>query len=481
VRRLLSPILSCIVAISAAALCAALPAGASPASERAASVYLDAVRDDPPRLRAFMQRLPKGGDLHNHASGAVYAERYIDWAVADKLCVDETFTLMTCDRGGKDVAAQLQRSGYRDRLIDALSMRAFVPREESGHDHFFTSFDKFGAAGALHKTEVVAEAVRQAAQDRADYLELMYTFGGARPGPSVFDVTKGIAFDGDFDTLRAALEAKGFANVVAAAQRELQALESDRAAQMRCGAPVPAREPGCAVQVRYIQQVIRALDPVTVFAQTMLGFELAKRDERLAGVNFVSPEDGPVAVRDYGLHMRMIAYLRRTAGDVPVSLHAGELTLGLVPRDVLDDHIELAVNVAGARRIGHGVDIAYERRSDELLRTMAARRVLVEIALTSNDAILGVRGSAHPLPLYLRSGVPVALVTDDEGVSRIDFSNEFVRAARDYRLSYTQLKGFIRNSLTYAFVRGDAKTRLRRTLERKLDTFEAQYLHPTPR
>jgi hypothetical protein len=401
-----------------------------------------------------MQHLPKGGDLHNHASGAVYAERYIDWAVADKLCVDATYTLMTCDRGGKDVAGQLEQSGFRDRLIDALSMRAFVPREESGHDHFFTSFDKFGAAGSQHKTEVVAEAVRQAAQDRVDYLELMYTFGGARPGPSVFDVTKGITFDGDFDKLRAALDANGFANVVTAAQRELQSLESDRTAQMRCTAAPPAREPGCRVQLRYIQQVIRALDPVTVFAQTMLGFELARRDARLAGVNFVSPEDGPVAVRDYALHMRMIAYLRRAVGDVPVSLHAGELTLGLVPREVLGDHIDQAVNVAGARRIGHGVDIAYETRSDAVLRTMAARHVLVEIALTSNDAILGVRGPAHPIGLYLRSGVPIALVTDDEGVSRIDFSNEFVRAARDYGFSYPTFKRFVRNSLEYAFVPG---------------------------
>jgi adenosine deaminase len=186
----------------------------------------------------------------------------------------------------------------------------------------------------------------------------------------------------------------------------------------------------------------------------MLGFELARRDDRLVGINLVSPEDGPVAVRDYTLHMRMIAYLRRTVGDVPVTLHAGELTLGLVPRDVLDDHIDQAVNVAGARRIGHGVDVAYERNEPALLRTMAARRVLVEIALTSNDVILGVRGAQHPIGLYLGAGVPVALVTDDEGVSRIDLTNEFVRAARDYRFSYATFKRFVRNSVEYAFLKG---------------------------
>ena len=50
---------------------------------------------------------------------------------------------------------------------------------------------------------------------------------------------------------------------------------------------------------------------------------------------------------------------------------------------------------------------------------MAERNVLVEIALTSNDMILGVSGDDHPLPTYLKYGVPVALATDDEGVSRL--------------------------------------------------------------
>jgi adenosine deaminase len=437
------------------------PAGADPASERATAKRLDAIRSQPLPLRRFMQALPKGADLHNHASGAVYAERLIDWALHDGLCVEASYALTPCTSpggtpvaGAEPLAAQIKEGGYRDHLIDAISMRAFTPRTESGHDHFFNAFGKFGAATSAHRTDVIAEAVRQAAQDRVDYLELMVTFGYPQPGPTLADATKGVTFDGDFDKLRAALNANGFAAVVEATRRDLQALETDRASVMGCARPAPQREAGCGVQLRYLQQVNRGGDPVNVFATTMLGFELAQRDDRLVGVNFVSPEDGPVAVRDYSLHMRMIAYLRRTVGDVPVTLHAGELTLGLVPRDVLQDHIDQAVNVAGARRIGHGVDVIYERGEPALLRTMAARRVLVEIALSSNDLILGVSGKQHPLPLYLAAGVPVALVTDDEGVSRIDLTNEFVRAARDYGFSYATFKRFVRNSLEYAFVKG---------------------------
>jgi adenosine deaminase len=433
-------------------------AGADPAGERAASAYLDGIRSTPLALRRFMQELPKGADLHNHASGAVYAERLIDYAVTDGLCADAAYALTPCQsfaQGGstaQPLATALQQNGYRDRLINALSMRFFVPGEESGHDHFFNAFGKFGPATWKHGPEIVAEAVRQAAEDHVDYLELMTTFGN---GPAWTALTKGVAYDADFDKLRAALTANGrFAKAVDEAAHDLQTLETQRNAALHCAGGSGPRSAACDVQLRYIEQVSRNSDRVTVFARTMLGFALARRDERLVAVNFVSPEDGAVSVRDYALHMRMIAYLRRTVSDVPVTLHAGELTLGLVPRAVLDDHIDLAVNVAGARRIGHGVDVVYERNEPALLATMAARPVLVEIALTSNDVILGVRGAEHPVTLYLQAGVPIALVTDDEGVSRIDLSNEFVRAARDYAFSYATLKRFVRNSLEYGFIKG---------------------------
>ena len=175
-----------------------------------------------------------------------------------------------------------------------------------------------------------------------------------------------------------------------------------------------------------------------------------------------------MARTDYADHMRMIGFL---AGGVPVALHAGELWLGLVPPD-LTFHIRDAVEVAGARRIGHGVSLSFEPRMDELLAAMRARKVAVEINLTSNDLILGVRGKNHPLPAYLKAGVPVVLSTDDAGVSRIDLTNEYVRAARDYRLDYRQLKAIARNALAYAFLGDQDKREELARLERSFAAFE---------
>jgi adenosine deaminase len=79
---------------------------------------------------------------------------------------------------------------------------------------------------------------------------------------------------------------------------------------------------------------------------------------------------------------------------------------------------------------------------------------MVEINLSSNEGILGVKGAEHPFPLYRAAHVPVALSTDDEGVSRIDITGEYVRAALDYHLSYQDLKQLARTGMEHNFLPG---------------------------
>jgi hypothetical protein len=154
--------------------------------------------------------------------------------------------------------------------------------------------------------------------------------------------------------------------------------------------------------------------------------------------------------------MRMIGALRRHFPQVGISLHAGELALGLVPPQALRFHIAEAVRVAGATRIGHGVDILHEDGAEALLAEMARKRVMVEINLTSNEVILGVTGPSHPYAAYRAYGVPMSLSTDDEGVSRIDLSHEYRRAVLSHGLGYAEIKQLSRNGLSHAFIGGDS-------------------------
>jgi adenosine deaminase len=130
------------------------------------------------------------------------------------------------------------------------------------------------------------------------------------------------------------------------------------------------------------------------------------------------------------------------------------------------------VETGHAERIGHGVDVMHETDPIALIKEMARRNVLVEICLTSNDLILGVRGNQHPLPIYIKYGAPVALATDDEGVSRSDMNQEYLRAVEGYDLSYEQLKGMARASLEHSFLPGASLWKDAHTF-RRVDTCAA--------
>jgi adenosine deaminase len=215
------------------------------------------------------------------------------------------------------------------------------------------------------------------------------------------------------------------------------------------------------VQVRFIYQVLRAFSPEQVFAQTLLGFETVQQaidqgSDDWVGINFVQPEDYMVAMRDYSLHMKMIEYLHGLYPKVHITLHAGELAPGMVPPEGIKFHVRQAVEIGHAERIGHGVDAMYENDAAGLLKEMAKKHVMVEINLSSNEGILGITGNKHPFEYYRAAHVPVALSTDDQGVSRIELTHEYVRAANDYHLSYTDLKQLARTGMEHSFLPGES-------------------------
>jgi adenosine deaminase len=215
--------------------------------------------------------------------------------------------------------------------------------------------------------------------------------------------------------------------------------------------------------------------PPQVFAELLVGFELAAVDPRVVGVNLVGREDAAPALRDIELHMSMLEYLHSVYPSVPIALHAGELLPGQVTPVDNCCHVRLAVERGGASRIGHGVDILSEEDPGGLMSEMASAGLLVEIMLTSNAQILGVQGQSHPLLEYLRAGVPVALASDDEGVLRTDLTHEYMRAAQEFGLTYLELKTMARNSVSYSFLATSARAHAQSRLEAGFVAFESQF------
>src|SRR5271165_3821197 len=448
-----------LIFFAATAAIAGPRSGISP--EAQTERYFESIRNDSTLLTAFLLDMPKGGDLHNHLSGAIYAETLIDWAAAKGSCVDPgTFVLSAPPCADPEVLASTAYSHpvlYRE-MVDAFSMRNWQLSGQSGHDHFFDSFGKFDAAIHGNTGRMLAETANRAASQREVYQEVMFTPTGQSFSNMLgADALTAVTLSDDVTSqtlagLRTALGANGLQQAVGDAIRQTNEAEKVRDSEMRCGAPDAT--PGCQVVQRYLFQVLRGLPKEIVYAQMVLGFELAMADPRFVGLNMVMPEDYYVPMHDFPLHMRMLQYLHNQYPNVHVTLHAGELVKGLVPPEGLRFHVRESVEIAGAERIGHGVDTLNESNSLELLGEMAKKNVMVEICLTSNDVILGVRGSNHPLHDFMRAGVPVALATDDEGVSRSDMTHEYLKGVEDQNLSYSELKHMARTSLEHAFLKG---------------------------
>jgi adenosine deaminase len=437
-------------------VCLAVSAAATPARADTAGVerYLDRVRDEPARLVPLLERMPKGGDLHNHLSGAVYTEVLVRLGILNGACLDPLTLAASsppCTMGTRPLSDVLRNNDLYNEVIAAWSMRGFTPSgTENGHDHFFATFGKFGAASSGRQPEMLADVAERAADQNEFYLETLVT-------PS-FGETSALAARVPFDPddlagSRDRLLAGGAVDgIVAGAKASLDASEARYREILGCAGSRPP--PGCRLPVRFQVQVLRAMPPNVVFAQLVVAFALMKADPRWVAVNLVQPEDDPTALRDYRLQMNMIRFLRGVSEAGNVTLHAGELWTGVAPPRDLTFHIRDAVNVAGAQRIGHGVDLIYEKDSPELLRELRRRDVAIEINLVSNEQILGVEGDEHPFPLYRRAGVPVVISTDDEGVSRSSMTGQYRLAVDNYDLRYRDLRQIARNGLSYSFLPG---------------------------
>ena len=431
------------------------------------SAIFEEIKSNPVKLRNFMQKYPKGGDLHNHLSGAFYAESFIDLAISQGMCVhplSKALSAPPCkkDENGTEIGVLIGEPASANEvneygipnltgIIDQLSVRDYSLREVSGHDQFFSTFARFVSLVDGNRGDIVAEVSSRASRQNILYLELMQSLG-------MFEVANWAATNYETTSYEFTeiLDHDYIDEQVIKVASTLDQIESRRREIQKCNGERANRFDGCDVEIRYLAQVIRTFSPIQVYAQTLFAFKLIEADPRVVGLNFVAPEDDPIALRDYRLHMSFISDISKqfTNFSNGIALHAGELTLGLVPPKHLGWHVRAAIMTAGAKRIGHGIDIAYEDDLNGLLKHMAEHSIAVEINLTSNDVILGISGAEHPFETYMEYGVPLTISTDDEGVSRIDLTNEYSRATTEYDLDYKTIRSLSRNAIQYSFLQG---------------------------
>jgi adenosine deaminase len=428
--------------------------GTTPA-ERTAK-YLESVRSHPVELLDFLDRIPKGGDLHHHLTGAVYAESYINYAAEDGDCIDRAaFKILPppCDpsRGLLPASQAISDFLFRNLVIDAWSIRNFHPTAEDRDVrlHFFAAFGKFDLVTNKHWGEMLAEVTHRGGAQNEIYLETMLT---PDQGEAI-QLGRQIGWNDDFAVMRSRMLAGGMAKVVADGRKNLDDGEAKMRQVLGCDGAQP--DVGCGVTLRYLNQVLRAFPKEQVFAQMLAAFEIGSADPRMVGINLVQSQDEFNALNDFDLQMHMLDYLHGVYPKVHITLHAGELTPGEVkPEELLASHIRKSIEIGHAERIGHGLDVIYEADPAGLVAEMAQKHILVEDCLYSHEVVRDMKGRENVLPIYLRAGVPVSLATDDEAIVRSELTWYFRRAVEAYDVDYLMLKRMVRDSLDHAFLSG---------------------------
>ena len=450
--------------------------------------YFESIRNNTAELTAFFSLMPKGGDLHNHYSGSVYAETYINYVVDQNYVINEgTLEVKaTAPNDGKDWVrfSKLNDSGllatYKQKLIQKWSVKDYNGVSYPSDKQFFETFSGFGIAndGPGRLDTGLMELKRRAVKENVSYIETMFTsihcdnikimdtsfnrqLEDAQRSGSEAEATKLL------DKIYKLVQDK---NVKACAA----AYNADVIEKLHYGLHID----DSLFTMRYQNYVVRVVPPVDVFKNLILAFESANTCPLVVGVNIVAPEDNEISMRDYWLHMQMFKYCHEKYPNVKYSMHAGELVLGMVKPEELTWHINAAVRTAGANRIGHGVDMAHEYKSYELLQYMAVHKVPIEINLYSNEFILKVKEDQHPITLYKEFGVPIVICSDDAGVLRSNLTDQFVLLAKRYKnVSYGDIKQFVFNSIDYSFIKEDAvKEKLKLQLKARFSTFEKEVL-----
>lgn len=456
--------------------------------EEKVAAQLEAVRNDHAALVEFVRKMPKGADLHSHTSGAVTPESMIAWGAVDGACFDTSTGFASagpCMGGAVPMSNALNDQALYDSMLMAWSMEGFMGTLLQGHQHFFDAFGKFGAVLIDSRGDDMLAQVRSTAgHNNQVYIELMQGFGSGAVGSiAETKVMPGDGWDEPYLLQKRTeiIADPGFQAAIDSAKASIASAVSGSDVLLNCGTAMA--DPGCKVDVRFMVAGTRTRSRAYVFGQWVFAFELAQVVPEVVGVNLVSPEEHANSLLYYNDEM-LAVHVLRTFNDqdpnrktVHVGLHAGELIPEVLPmtpagQAELTYHIRSAVDIAGAERIGHGVDVLGRTAGegpDELLTTMAQKGVMVEICLTSNDTLLGVAGNKHPFGAYMAKNVPVAPSTDDQGILRIDITDEYVRVVEEHGLDYGALKKLARTSLEHAFIEGKSLWKTRDDFTTRVD------------
>ncbi len=390
----------------------------------------------PEELYRFLYAVPKGGDLHHHHGGSIFAE---DWY---RVATDPSlnggvryFTRHRIENCGEEGDLAWGRSGH-DRTLywvninewawEALSKchrREFKPigkltekereaweasmildRPGEGRNEFFENH--WSRINHLFKNpyvmaELLVQNMKHYGGEGLIYLEPQVGMKGFH--------------DGDGEPLSS--------SAVNEIYRE------------RISRP-DARKTG--LTIRFLVTVLRFSDNAPQQIEPTFEF-ISRHSDLWRGINMAGREDN-----QKGFPARFTKAFDdalRSYSGIGISIHAGE-------QDEPSSHIFDTLRL-GATRIGHAVNLIDDAQTMQLMR---CGKFMLEINLVSNHMLEYVQHPRdHPFPIYLRHGIPCALSTDDRGMFDSNMTDEYYTAVTNFNLAWKELVELGHNSLRFSF------------------------------
>lgn len=401
-------------------------------------------------LYRVLHAMPKGGDLHNHNSGSIYPEWWLEHALAaeedgyryyTKIQISNCRTLAARDNEYLLLFRNIDHLDYDD--LDACEQSEYIrlkdmtaeqkaawlnsiklDAENEGREEFFGKH--WQRLNALYRNPVIRAEnlyrnIKSLSEEGAIYAEIQV----------------GILGVSDVD-----------------------------------GLPISPNKMVDIFRQRLKQDDVAATGMTVKLQLTLLRFASSAEDtlrklykiatnnrDLVVGINLVGREDN-----DKGHPRRFLSTLRelRRQYDLPLAIHGGEV-------DEPNQHVRDTL-LLGADRIGHGINLITD---DDTMLLMRNGPYLIEINLISNLLLeYIVDYSQHPFPEYLRTDIPVALSTDDRGMWDSTLTDEFFVAVKAFNLSWAEIQKLNLNSLNFAFADEQTKLRLVERYARKAKQFE---------
>lgn len=183
-----------------------------------------------------------------------------------------------------------------------------------------------------------------------------------------------------------------------------------KGAQLASDLPISVGFIGIIQRTRSIKEAEKIMDFIIENKEHFLGVDLADNEEGFASQPFSK------------------IFEKAQATGLGVTIHAGEVPTNSACQNVMD-----AINLLGATRIGHGVQIYRDLNVIDLVRK---KSVTLELCPTSNWLTQAISSlGAHPIRQLMNAGVLVTINSDDPGIFGINLTHEYNLLFRQYQFT----------------------------------------------